>query len=117
MPFLDFSEPIRKIVYRANSVKSLNASLLKVATLRRHLPADEAALECCTWRRKTREPAGLDYAMVGMRSLCAGPSTLKTGFPSIEAMALERALTGSGIEMVKFTRKGRTSTAIWRALG
>ena len=45
MPFLDFPEPIRKVIYTTNSVESLNASLRKAVTPRRHFPTDEAALK------------------------------------------------------------------------
>ena len=45
VPFLDFPEPIRKVIYTTNSVESLNASLRKAVTPRRHFPTDDAALK------------------------------------------------------------------------
>jgi len=45
VPFLDFPAPIRKVIYTTNAIESLNASLRKVLSPRRHFPTEEAALK------------------------------------------------------------------------
>lgn len=45
VPFLDFPAPIRKVIYTTNAVESLNSSLRKVLSPRRHFPTDEAAIK------------------------------------------------------------------------
>ena len=45
VPFLDFPEEIRKVIYTTNAVESLNAQLRKVTKNRRSFPTDDAALK------------------------------------------------------------------------
>ena len=45
VPFLDFPPPVRKVIYTTNAIESLNASIRKVLTPRRHFPTDEAAMK------------------------------------------------------------------------
>ena len=45
VPFLDFPEEIRKVIYTTNAVESLNAQLRKVTKKRRSFPTDDAALK------------------------------------------------------------------------
>lgn len=45
VPYLDFPEPIRKMIYTTNALESLNASLRKVINPRGHFPNDEAAMK------------------------------------------------------------------------
>lgn len=45
VPFLEFPEPIRKMIYTTNAVESLNSTLRKVVNPRGHFPTDEAALK------------------------------------------------------------------------
>jgi putative transposase len=45
VPFLDFPEEIRKVIYTTNAVESLNAQLRKLTKNRRSFPTDDAALK------------------------------------------------------------------------
>ena len=42
-PFIDFPPAVRKVIYTTNAIESLNASLRKAVTPRRHFPTDGAA--------------------------------------------------------------------------
>ncbi|MCP3919741.1 MAG: IS256 family transposase [bacterium] len=55
VPFLDFPPPIRKVIYTTNAIESLNATLRKVLTPRRHFPSDEAALKVMYLAIQNRE--------------------------------------------------------------
>ncbi|MPZ52353.1 MAG: hypothetical protein GEU79_06395 [Acidimicrobiia bacterium] len=44
-PFLEFDPAIRKIIYTANAVESLNYQLRKVTKNRGHFPTDDAVLK------------------------------------------------------------------------
>ncbi|MPZ54873.1 MAG: hypothetical protein GEU79_19470 [Acidimicrobiia bacterium] len=44
-PFLEFDPAIRKIIYTANAVESLNYQLRKVTKTRGHFPTDDAVLK------------------------------------------------------------------------
>jgi putative transposase len=45
VPFLDFPPALRKVIYTTNAIESLNSTLRKVLTPRRHFPSEEAALK------------------------------------------------------------------------
>lgn len=45
IPFFDFPEVIRKIIYTTNAIESLNGRVRKAVQLRGHFPNDEAALK------------------------------------------------------------------------
>jgi putative transposase len=45
VPFLNFPPALRKVIYTTNAIESLNSSLRKVLTPRRHFPSEEAALK------------------------------------------------------------------------
>lgn len=45
VPFLDFPDEIRRVIYTTNAIESLNASLRKAINPRGHFPTDEAALK------------------------------------------------------------------------
>jgi putative transposase len=45
VPFLDFPEPIRKVIYTTNAIESLNSSLRKLLRYRGHFPNDDALLK------------------------------------------------------------------------
>lgn len=64
IPFLAFPGPIRKILYTANAVESLNAEFRKVLNPRVQFPTDEAALKVlflALQRKKTRTMAPKDW--------------------------------------------------------
>ena len=42
VPFLDFPEEIRKVIYTTNAIESLNSSLRKLLRYRDHFPNDES---------------------------------------------------------------------------
>lgn len=42
VPFLDFPEEIRKVIYTTNAIESLNSGLRKLLQYRGHFPSDEA---------------------------------------------------------------------------
>lgn len=43
IPFLDYPQPIRKMIYTTNAIESLNMVLRKIIKNRGHFPSDEAA--------------------------------------------------------------------------
>ena len=43
IPFFDFPEEIRKIIYTTNAIESLHMQLRKIVKNRGHFPSDEAA--------------------------------------------------------------------------
>ena len=45
VPFLDFPDEIRKVIYTTNAVESLNAQLRKLTKNRRSFPTDDAVLK------------------------------------------------------------------------
>lgn len=45
VPFLDFPEEIRRVIYTTNAIESLNSSLRKAINPRGHFPNDEAAMK------------------------------------------------------------------------
>ena len=45
VPFLDFPDDIRRVIYTTNAIESLNASLRKAINPRGHFPTEEAALK------------------------------------------------------------------------
>ena len=42
VPFLDFPDGIRKVIYTTNAIESLNSSLRKLLQYRGHFPPDDA---------------------------------------------------------------------------
>ena len=69
VPFLEFPEPIRRVIYTTNAIESLNASLRQVLSPRRHFPTDDAALKVLYLaivnreERWTRPPKGWSQAL------------------------------------------------------
>jgi putative transposase len=45
IPFLDFTGPVRKLLYTTNSIESLNFQLRKVTKARGHFPGDDAVVK------------------------------------------------------------------------
>jgi putative transposase len=45
IPFFDYSEPIRKVIYTTNAIESLNSSLRKVTKNRNNFPTDDSAVK------------------------------------------------------------------------
>lgn len=69
VPFLDFPDEIRRVIYTTNAIESLNASLRKAINPRGHFPTEDAALKvlylsmrnCIA--RWTRAPQGWSKAI------------------------------------------------------
>jgi putative transposase len=68
VPFLDFPQDIRRIIYTTNAIESLNSSLRKLLHYRGHFPTDEAVVKLLylgltklekRWSRATRDWAGV----------------------------------------------------------
>lgn len=64
VPFLDFPQEIRRIIYTTNAIESLNSSLRKLLHYRGHFPTDEAVFKLLylaltklekRWSRATRD--------------------------------------------------------------
>lgn len=55
VPFLDFPEEIRRVIYTTNAIESLNASLRQALSPRRHFPTDEAAMKLLYLRIRNLE--------------------------------------------------------------
>ncbi len=45
IPFFDYSEPIRKVIYTTNAIESLNSSLRKATKNRNSFPTDDSAVK------------------------------------------------------------------------
>ena len=45
IPFFAFPEGVRRIIYTANAIESLNAKLRRAVKIRGHFPTDEAAMK------------------------------------------------------------------------
>jgi len=63
VPFLDFPEEVRKVIYTTNAIESLNSSLRKLLRYRGHFPNDDALIKVLylalrryeiKWRRSIR---------------------------------------------------------------
>jgi transposase-like protein len=51
VPFLEFPVELRKIVYTANAVESLNARFRRAVRHRGHFPNEQAAMKVLSTRR------------------------------------------------------------------
>ena len=69
VPFLDFPEELRKILYTTNAIESFNARVRKLVTNKGHFPNDDAAFKLiylavrAAERKWTRPPKGWSFAL------------------------------------------------------
>lgn len=66
-PFLRFDTEIRRIVYTANAIESVNARIRRAVKARGHFPEEQAALKCVYMAIMSLDPTGKGQARWTMR--------------------------------------------------
>jgi putative transposase len=56
VPFLDFPDEIRKLIYTTNGIESLNARFRQAVRRRGHFPTEQAALKILYLTVRERRP-------------------------------------------------------------
>lgn len=56
VPFLDFPQPIRKLIYTTNGIESLNARFRRAVRRRGHFPTEQSAMKILYLTARERRP-------------------------------------------------------------